>query len=1001
MLYVSWSSGSEIRDGSEEYSITRWVTKDGLPQNTITAIQQTSDGYMWLGTFNGLVRFDGIVFTTFNIENTPQFKSDYITYLKAFEDGSLWIGTFGGGLLKLQDNRFQNINLGESFDRQTIVSILKLNQEADRFYVLGQRGLFEIDGDNIRLLVKPTGENENLTNIGFSQSGELWIEVSGWYVHSVNSDWEMELIGSNDPTGKMRDQTEEGVGAFDKTSNQISYVAYQDQAKEDRPEISFFPYLQFVQSGSDIWLGGGNLPLTKVESGGLRYVFNTEPFISYPDIITLFVDDYENTWVGMDGGGLVRLRRKSVKAISSKDGLPSNNTVTVFADDDNTIWTGHYGVRPGVFGFSYKDNSIQEVSRWTGVPVSSFTPSASGWVWVGTMGMRVMKLKENHMFHLQGNETSETRNSFQFVRATYEDEKGGLWVGSENLGLKYWGVDNVLSFNTDNGLSHNRVHSIVEDNTGNIWVATADGLNKIQPSGEVLVYRSEHGLGVNAIHCLHVANDGTLCAGTAGGGLSIWDPDQERFVSLKVRNGLLNGVVAQINEDDLGFLWVGTNRGISRMAWSDIVQFSKGDLEFVNSMRFGIDDGMLSEECSGGFQPSCIKDRLGNLWFATVGGLVRIDPSTVTNKKESPVAFVESVILDNQSELVNIQANSQEQKIHLYPENENLEIKYTGLDYGSPEDVVFRYKLEGYDNDWISAGRRRSAFYSHLPPGNYRFKLSSANDLSRFSTSQSNIGFIVHPSWWQRMDFQIGGGIGLFLVLWFFYRRQLNRLTFEKEIKSDYAKRLILYQEKERQRISRELHDGLGQSLLAIKNRSGLALMEGRDKTKIRQDSSFDHFEAITSMAGDALHEVRQISHDLRPLQVDRLGLKRSIESLSQQVAQSSDLIMDLDVEDLDDLFSGDDQTNIWRIAQESLNNIVKHAHASEVSLSFYRKGNRVFLVIQDDGKGIDLTNKTAYSTGLGLRSIQERADILEAELKLESIPGEGLTLLVKIPIEE
>ena len=248
------------------------------------------------------------------------------------------------------------------------------------------------------------------------------------------------------------------------------------------------------------------------------------------------------------------------------------------------------------------------------------------------------------MFHLHGNDSSETINSFQFVRATYEDEKGGLWVGSENLGLKYWGPDRVLNFNTDKGLSHNRVRSIGEDHDGNIWVATADGLNRIQSSGEVLVYRSEQGLGVNAIHCVYVANDGTLCVGTAGGGISFWDKNQDRFITLRERNGLLNGVVAQINQDDMGFLWVGSNRGICRMAWSDIIQFLKGELEFVNSMRFGVDDGMLSEECSGGFQPSCVKDKEGNLWFATVGGVVRIDPRTVTTKKDPPVAFVESVV---------------------------------------------------------------------------------------------------------------------------------------------------------------------------------------------------------------------------------------------------------------------------------------------------------------------------------------------------------------------
>ena len=192
----------------------------------------------------------------------------------------------------------------------------------------------------------------------------------------------------------------------------------------------------------------------------------------------------------------------------------------------------------------------------------------------------------------------------------------------------------------------------------------------------------------------------------------------------------------------------------------------------------------------------------------------------------------------------------------------------------------------------------------------------------------------------------------------------------------------------------------MGQSLLAIKNRSGMALM---DSTEINTDgyASNDHFVTISDLASDALKEVRQISHDLRPLQIDRLGLKCSVESLAQQVAHSSDLIFDLQVEELDAFFSSDDQTNIWRIVQESLNNIVKHAHASEVGIRFIRMGNHAMLEIRDDGRGIQMNSQSKLSNGLGLRNIRERAEILEAHLEMDSIPGEGLMLRLRIPIQK
>ena len=993
-----WSEirADEIRDGSEDYSITHWVTKDGLPQNTVTAIQQTADGYMWIGTFNGLVRFDGIHFTSYNIENTSALKSDYITYLKSFSDGALWIGASGGGLLKLQGNQFQNIHLGDGADNESIVSVLKIPGNDDSVFVLTRKAFFRIQNESVEVVVHPPTADGYFSNVGFSPEGELWIEVSNWDIYRVLENWNLEFIPQSDPAGKVKAHSKLGVGAFNKLESQLRYISFSNES--DVSGVFYFSHVQFVESKDGVWFGGGGYSFTKQGEGSVSYTFDVEPFRSHPEVITLFVDDHDNVWVGMDGGGLARLSKKSMQTVSVRDGLPSNNTISAAIDKNGTIWTGHYGVQPGAFGFVLEGDITAEIGRWVGVPVSSFAESKKGWIWAGTMGMRIMKLKDNVMFHLSPAELISVGDPFQLVRGLYEDDEGGLWIGSENQGLKYWKDNQVFYFNTDNGLSHNRVQSIEPDREGFVWVGTGDGLNRISPDGEIEIFREDQGLGVNAIHCLYLTEDGVLCVGTAGGGLSILRPGSQSFVTLKERHGLPNGVVAQIIKDDLGFLWMGTNRGICRMAWNDVMKFANGETEFVTSMRFGIEDGMLNEECGGGFQSGCVKDSAGRLWFTTVGGLVKIDPLSVVLEKDPPNAYTESVIVDGRVALENLQASAHDQELNLYSGHENIEIRYTGIDFRSPDDVVFRYKLEGFDTDWVSAGRRRSAFYSQLPPGEFLFKLAAANDLSLYGASQSNIILVIHPAWWQRMDIRLGAGIGVFLIFWFSYRYQLNRLKAEKEFKADYAKRLILSQEKERQRISRELHDGLGQSLLAIKNRSGMALMES---TEANSDGYGNHFNAISDLAGDALKEVRQISHDLRPLQIDRLGLKCSIEALAQQVAHSSDLILDLQVEDLDAFFSSDDQTNIWRIVQESLNNIVKHAHASEVGIQFIKKGNQAALEIQDDGRGIQVNRQSALSTGLGLRNIRERAEILEAHLEMDSKPGEGLTLRLIIPIQK
>jgi signal transduction histidine kinase len=330
------------------------------------------------------------------------------------------------------------------------------------------------------------------------------------------------------------------------------------------------------------------------------------------------------------------------------------------------------------------------------------------------------------------------------------------------------------------------------------------------------------------------------------------------------------------------------------------------------------------------------------------------------------------------------------------PGAHRLEFRFTGLSLVAPEKVRFRYRLDEFDRDWIEAGMRRTAYYTSIPPGRYRFRVIACNNDGVWNHTGASLALVVQPQWWQTWWFRAVAALGLAGLVFGWYERRLLRLRREHAAQTAFAHRLIDSQEEERKRIAAELHDSLGQDLLVIKNRALLGLREPATTA-----SATEQLGEISRMASHSLEEVRQISRNLRPYQIDRLGLTKALQAMADNMSRASGLPCAVQVIALDGLLPPQFEIHFYRIAQELLNNVVKHSDASQCRMSVQHQDGRIILSVEDDGRGFQLPSSPAQEPsprGLGLNDIAERVRILGGTWNCDSRPGHGTRWRIEIP---
>jgi signal transduction histidine kinase len=503
-------------------------------------------------------------------------------------------------------------------------------------------------------------------------------------------------------------------------------------------------------------------------------------------------------------------------------------------------------------------------------------------------------------------------------------------------------------------------------------------------------YDEKEGLSGYLVRAIYEDSDRVLWIGTYDGGLNRLKDG--RITRYTTREGLLDNGVSQILEDARGNFWISCNLGIYRVKKRELNDFADGKTRSVTCVAYGERDGMLNSECNGGGQPAGIKARDGRFWFPTVKGVAVFDPAAIPISEQPPPVVIEEILVDNET----VPSSA---KIIIEPGKENFEIQYTGLSFIMSEQCKFKYKLVGLDSDWIDAGTRRTAYYSHIPPGNYNFIVIGANRDGVWNIEGARIPVTILPPYWRTWWFLTLLVCTLLAMVLLLYMRRVSTFKRERAAQEAFSRQLIESQENERKRLAAELHDSLAQSLLVIKNRVLLTM-----RAFNKESNTFEQLNEISTTTDLAIDEVSEISYNLRPYQLDKPGLGRAIEVMLERVSGSSGIIFSSDIDTVEGLLPQQSEISIYRIVQECVNNIVKHSGASRANVKIERESREIRITIFDNGKGFDreaIKSKSSMKSGFGLMGIAERARMLGGRHLIESTAGAGTTITIEINLPD
>lgn len=968
-----------------QYRFDHWTTDNGLPQNSIRKIVQTPDGYLWFTTFDGLVRFDGVRFTVFNKGNTQGISTNRFSTLYAADDGALWAGTEDGGLVIYRNGGFTSYPAGNGFTPHWIYAIspdpqgeLFLSTLDGPFYL--RNGQFkpapaEYDSPTSRFYVGPSGKYWILDQRGVRESKNGHVTE-----YCIKLDFSNELYRHltcyEDSKGRLWFGDYGHLYAL-----KDGVVTHYDQ-KSGIPPLPAFtvlrPYCEDDNGG--LWLAAGRtnqnngLGLMCLKDGQFT-VHGAETEIPNNIVNDVFKDREGIIWVGTNNG-LRAINRQIITTYSSAHGILNKETYPLLELGDGSLLAGTID---GLSRFNHgRFSTVLGVWRGVSWNVQALYEDRTGRLWIGAIGGLIWS--ESGRLNLHKDIKPENN-----VWAVRTDRDGNLWVATAQGLFKFRDREMIASYTTKDGLPGNDVKVIHQARDGTLWFGAYGGLAQFKDD-RFKAYTARDGLTGDRVRSIYEDAEGTLWIGTYDEGLSRFRDG--KFVNYKVENGLFNNGVFQILEDRQGRFWISSNKGIYRVSRQQLNDFAGGRIEKITCVAYGKADGMLNSECNGGRQPAGIKTRDGRLWFPTMDGVAMIDPDAVTVNKLPPPLIIEQVSVDRSPVEFS-------KEITLQPGQDDLEISYTALSFTKPEQIRFKYHLVGRDDEWTEAGTRRVAYYPYLPPGGYTFQVLAANSDGVWNRQGASIRIIVLAPFYKRRWFLIAcSGLTAGAAL-FIFRARVVQLQKKQAVQEEFSRQLIASQEQERQRIAVELHDGLGQSLVIIRNRTLISLAKPDD-----HDRAITQIGEISEAATSALVEIRQLASSLHPYQIDRLGLASAIEEMVARLKDSSEINFTCEIDELGAELSKEAQINLYRIVQESLNNIIKHSAALEAAIHLKKSANRLRLTIQDNGKGFDVGQLADRKHGLGLTGMAERAKVLRAKPEIHSVPGQGTTISLEIQLE-
>lgn len=961
-----------------QYKFDHWTADSALPQNSIGDIQQTRDGYLWLTTFDGLVRFDGVRLTVFNKSNTRGISSNRFLRLQEDKQGDLWASTEDqGGVVRYHDGKFQSYGPEHGLPYSTRIWYMTTDTNGSLLVRLLNNEVFR--WDNEKFVPQPQATRTSPVQSGSGTANRRTLCIpSGAEINCYAQ--EQITIAANPQSHVVR------VDAVE-DHNGVLWVVFREESllKVEQGKVTRVYTSRDGLPGRPLLVVSGQRPsvLSKDEQGT---VWLTEldtwqrQLVSKPSMVPevdwsnafAYEDREGNLWFGTDRQGLFRARKQSVTSYSITDGLTENNVYPIFQDRTGTVWIGTTG---GLF--HYRDGIFQREEALQKELFTAIGEDAAGRPLVASF-YDVWRLEDEHFVKLV---------RLPGVASTiYGDSDGSIWVGHER-GLSHIVDGRLTQSAIIDALANVDIKVVIPDGAGGIWIGAYGGLWHYR-DGRIQSWTENDGLPSRTVRALYQDQDGVLWIGTYDGGLGRFKDG--KFTRYTTAQGLFNNGVFQILEDRRGNFWLSSNRGVYRVSKQELNEFASGKRSFVTSVAYGKSDGMLSVECNGGRWPAGVKTKDGAMWFPTQDGVAVVNPEAVSTNPQPPPVLVESFLVDRSPVTFN-------SGVQIQATQENFEISYTALSFINSENIRFKYRLENLDQAWVEAGTRRTAYYSHVPPGRYIFRVIAANSDGVWNTEGASVLVIVRPRYYQTWWFAMLATAGVALVVVLAFRYRVGVLEKRNKQQQAFSRRLIESQEGERKRIATELHDSLGQQLLVMKNWAMLELsVRGADS------QSGEALNEISSTASQAIEEVREIIYDLRPYQLDKIGLTNTIRFMVEKVAAASSIKFNLELADVDDLFAYEEEVTFYRIVQECVNNIVKHSEASESRVAIERSEQVINLTIEDNGRGfVQESANEVERGGLGLTGLGERVRMLDGKFSVHSTPGRGTIIRLRIEVHK
>jgi len=771
VMYGSLPPGVDKIPGN--YQVTAWTTDNGLPQNTVNKIIQDRDGYIWLATNDGLVRFDGISFTVFNSKKFPQLQTNRITDIIESRNGSLWIGTEGGGVtVKGINHQNTTYTTKDGLAGNSVNTLFEDSKE--RMWIITNKGLNYFKDGRLHPFTTKNGLSHNLAYNVFEDSRHnLWIatedDVLNWfnngkvthipaekegawgYVHHIYEDSEQNVWFSY--TGALK-RFKDGI--FTKVP--LSYINAVVSMTEDHEgnlwAVDYYGTFYLVKDG--------------------KAIVHHIPGVANNDRTTLMVDREGLLWIGTGSSGLYRLRKVPLETYSVEHGLAHQLVLSIHQDTTGITWVGTNGK-----GVSYfEKESFKSFAPVPGGNIWATLTDSKGNHWFGTWGGGLIRVKGNQTQTF----TKDNGLADNVVRALYEDSKQNLWIGTGS-GLSLYKNGAFKNFYKSNGFKGDFVISLLEDSRGILWVGTqGSGLNRYE-DGRFTNYSTQNGLSHNAVRALYEDDSGSLWIGTYGGGLNRLK--NGKLAAITNENGLYDNVVSCILEDNRGFFWMSCNRGVYTAAKQELNDFADGKIQTVTCTYYNKADGMKTAECNGGFQPSGWKTTDGKLWLPTIRGVVVFDPRQVSINQKPPPVIVEKMIVDGYE----IDPHSQKE---ISPGVKRFEFHYTGLSFPVPERVRFRFKLEGLEDKWQEVDTRRVAYYNQIPPGHYTFRVKACNNDGAWNETGAAVSFYLKPDFFRTGWFYALCVLATVLLVFTVFRLRVRQLKVrEKELSLQVESRTL------------------------------------------------------------------------------------------------------------------------------------------------------------------------------------------------------------------